>query len=376
MIQALLCLATPALAMWAAERVKLFKLLGPVVLCYALGIIAANLPGVRVDQQVAMQLNEGSVALAIPLLLFSTEVRKWLALGWKLLLAFFLACLSALVAAGVVGWAFRGLTDEWWKVAGMLVGVYVGGTANMSAVGLALGVRTETFVVLSAADVVAGGAWLLVLLTVAQRALGRVLRPFTLEAHHELVEHPGEKLSVWTVRHLPAMVTGFALAVAMVLVSIGVSIGWHGKLELLTVLLVLTSLGIAASFLPRVRRLEGPYELGEYVLLVFCVAVGSLADVRQVAGGSAVLFGFVVAVMLGAIVLHMALCWLFRIDVDTALISSTATIYGPAFIGPVSAALKNRALVGPGLTMGLAGIALGTWLGVGIARALLWLSGG
>jgi len=122
--------------------------------------------------------------------------------------------------------------------------------------------------------------------------------------------------------------------------------------------------------LPQVRGLKGAYELGEYILLIFCVAVGSLADVRQLAGGSAVLFAFVVAVMLTAIVLHMTLCWVFRIDVDTALISSTATIYGPAFIGPVAAALKNRALVGPGLTMGLAGIALGTWLGVATAQVL------
>lgn len=96
---------------------------------------------------------------------------------------------------------------------------------------------------------------------------------------------------------------------------------------------------------------------------------------RQVAGGSAVLFAFVVAVMMTAIVLHMFLCWVFRIDVDTALISSTATIYGPAFIGPVAASLKNRALVGPGLTMGLAGIALGTWLGIATAQLLRALGG-
>ncbi len=375
MIQAVACVVVPALAMWAAERVKLFKLLGPVVLCYAVGIIAANVPGVHVDQKVAMNLNEGSVALAIPLLLFSTELKKWLGLGWKLLLSFALACVSAVVAAGGVAWLFRSQTDEWWKVAGMLVGVYVGGTANMSAVGLALETKTETFVLLSAADVVAGGAWLLVLLTVAQRVLGKVLRPFTLEAHHELVEHPGETLSVWTKKHIPSMVTGFALAVAMVLVSVGLSLGMKGKMDVMVVLLTLTALGILASLLPQVRGLKGPYELGEYILLVFCVAVGSLADVRQVAGGSAVLFAFVVAVMMTAIVLHMFLCWVFRIDVDTALISSTATIYGPAFIGPVAASLKNRALVGPGLTMGLAGIALGTWLGIATAQLLRALGG-
>ena len=49
-LHALFCLATPALAIWAADRFKPAKVLGPVVLAYAAGIILANLPGVHVDE--------------------------------------------------------------------------------------------------------------------------------------------------------------------------------------------------------------------------------------------------------------------------------------------------------------------------------------
>ncbi len=245
----------------------------------------------------------------------------------------------------------------------------------MSAVGLALETKKETFVLLNAADVVAGGAWLLVLLTVAQRLVGKVLRPFLAESHPQPLEHEGQVRSVWTRQHFASMSTGFALAVALALVSVGLSLGLRGKVEAMVVLLALTTGGLLLSISPKVRALTGTYELGEYLLLIFCVAVGTLADVRQLAGGSATLFGFVIFVMLASIALHLFLCWVFRIDVDTALISSTATIYGPAFIGPVAAALKNRALVGPGLTMGLAGIALGTWLGLFTAWGLKWLGG-
>ena len=123
------------------------------------------------------------------------------------------------------------------------------------------------------------------------------------------------------------------------------------------------------------RALEGSFELGEYALLIFCAATGSLADASKVTGTSAVLLAFVFVVMVSAAVIHFALCWAFKIDVDTAIISSTATIFGPPFIGPVAAALKNRALVGPGLTLGLAGIALGTYLGLATAWALKALAG-
>ncbi|MEW5739668.1 MAG: DUF819 family protein [Myxococcota bacterium] len=374
--QVAVCVGFPALAIAAAERNRLAKAVGPVVLCYGAGLVLANLPGLMLEKAVSLSVAEGAVPLAIPLLLFSTDVRKWVGLAKGALVSFGLACLSAVMAAGVVSVAFRARVDEWWQVAGMLVGVYVGGTANMSAIGLALGTRSETFVLLNAADVLCGGVYLLFLLSLAPRLLARFLRPFTQEAHHEAFEHPGEKLSAWTRAHALPMGLSFLLAAAIVGLSVGAAVLLLGKLDPGPVLLGITTLALAASFSSRVRGLQGSFELGEYVLLIFCVAVGSLADVRQLGGGSAVLLLFVAAVLLVASTLHFALCRLFRIDLDTAVISSTAAIFGPPFIGPVAAALKNRALVGPGLTLGLAGLALGTYFGLGTAYALRALFGG
>ena len=386
-LHGLFCLATPALAIWAADRFKPAKVLGPVVLAYAAGIILANLPGVHVDEGFGQGLAGGAVLLAIPLLLFSTEVKKWFALAKSLLLSFAFACFAAVSAAVLVGWYFRSETDEWWKIAGMLVGVYVGGTANMSAVGWTLNVKQETFVVLNTADLIVGGAYLFFLLSVAQRLLARVLPAFKAAAHHEAFEHPGESLSKWTRGHVAPMAKSFGLTLLMVGGSVGLS---YLALQLLksqglpqdkndlhigVLMLALTTLGIAGSLSKTVRSWDGSFELGEYVLLIFCAAMGSLADVSKVSGTSLTLFSFVAIVIVVAAVIHFGLCALFRIDVDTAIISSTATIFGPPFIGPVAAALKNRALVGPGLTLGLAGIALGTYLGLATAYALRALGG-
>jgi uncharacterized membrane protein len=246
----------------------------------------------------------------------------------------------------------------------MLVGVYVGTTANMSAIGLALGARQETFVLLNAADVVAGGAYLLFLVSVGQRAAQLVLPRFSGSAD---VEVPASSAAPVQLR---AMAIAVALAVAIVGLFVGASHVLFSVLEPLFVLLGITSAGIAASVSPRVRRLSGSYEVGEYALLCFCVAVGSLADVRLLCGHSPTLTLFVFAVMTAAIALHLVLAALFRLDADTTLITSTATIFGPAFIGPVAAALKNRRLVAPGLTLGLMGIALGTYLGLATAWVL------
>jgi len=345
------------------------------VLAYGAGIIVANIPGLRLDENFGQSLAGGAVLIAIPLLLFSTEVKKWLSLAKNLLISFALACVAAVAGAAIVAWNFRSATDEWWKIAGMLVGVYVGGTANMSAVGYALEVKQETFVVLNTADLITGGAYLFFLLSVAQRLLSKVLPPFKAEAHHEAFEHPGETLSKWTRGHIAPMAKSFGLTVLMVAASVGLSFLLTRSLHVGVVMLVITTLGIAASLSNTVRNWSGSFELGEYALLIFCAAMGSLADGSKVTGTSLTLFSFVLMVMTLSAVIHFALCALFRIDVDTAIISSTATIFGPPFIGPVAAALKNRALVGPGLTLGLAGIALGTYLGLATAYALRALAG-
>ena len=371
----LFCLITPAIAIWAADRFKPAKVLGPVVLSYAAGIVLANIPGVKLDENFGQSLAGGAVLIAIPLLLYSTEIGKWLSLAKSLLLSFLFACIAAVASASMVGWYFRDATDEWWKIAGMLVGVYVGGTANMSAVGYALDVKQETFVILNTADLITGGAYLFFLLSVAQRLLSKILPAFKAEAHHEAFEHPGQSLSKWTRGHVAPMGKSFALTLLIVGLSVGLTLLVMGKLHVGLLMLAITTLGLGASLSKKVRSWDGSFELGEYVLLIFCAGMGSLADVSKVTGTSLTLFSFVGIVMVLAAAIHFALCALFRIDVDTAIISSTATIFGPPFIGAVAAALKNRALVGPGLTLGLAGIALGTYLGLATAYALRALAG-
>jgi len=366
--QVLVALVFPALANWLAAHFKPARMLGPVVLCYGAGILFGNL-GLPLDNEVSIRLSSAAVPLAIPLLLFSSEVRKWLNLARPLLLSFIIACFSAVVASGLVGWLFRTRTDEWWKIAGMLVGVYVGGTANMSAVGIALDVRKETFLLVSTSDLVTGGVYLLFLLSLGQRLLLKILPPFQPEdGAHEHVELPPG--SGFTRANAAPLAIAFGLTCAIVGASVGLSFLFLGRLDSPFVLVALTTLGIAASLFPKIRTLAGAYDLGEYALFVFCVSVGSMADVSQLAGTSPVIFFFVLAAMCLAIAIHVGISRLARLDADTTIICSTATIFGPAFIGPVASALKNRQLVGPGLTLGLAGISLGTYFGLFTAWAL------
>jgi uncharacterized membrane protein len=141
------------------------------------------------------------------------------------------------------------------------------------------------------------------------------------------------------------------------------------------IVLGVTTFGILLSFAPGVRKTAGAYETGDYLLLVFSGAIGSLATWDKLDKAEPTLFIYLAVVALGTVAIHALLCWLCRIDRDTTIITSVAALYGPPFIGPVASALGNREIVLSGITAGLVGMALANYLGLAVAysvKALLF----
>ena len=371
-VLALVFLGFPALAVYGANRSKVLEWLSPVVLCYLFGIILGNAPGWTPDTELANTVTEVTVLLAIPLLLFSTDFPKWLRTAPKAVLSFGLATVAVMVVAAVTTVILSNQDPETWKMAGMTVGVYTGGTPNMSAIGLALEVTDEKFVLVNGADVILSAVYLLFLMTVAQRVLLKFLPAFQRTVVGSATQGSGlEADPVEAIRTQPRDVAGaIGLSVLVAAVTVAVVSIFDDSLPIAPVILSVTTLGIALSFVPRIRNLAGAYETGQYLLLIFAVAIGTLANIREMAEAFSTVFVFVAIVLGASILLHYLLAALFRIDVDTVLITSTAAVFGPAFVGPIAAVLKNREIVVSGLTTGVVGYAVGNYAGLAIAYLL------
>ncbi len=371
-VLAIVFLAFPALAVFGANRNKVLEWLSPVVLCYLFGIILGNTPGWTPDTDLANTVTEATVLLAIPLLLFSTDFPKWLRVAPKAVLSFGLATLAVMVVAAAATVVMSNQDPETWKMAGMTVGVYTGGTPNMSAIGLALEVTDEKFVLVNGADVLLSAVYLLFLMTIAQRVLLKFLPAFQRSGLEEESHTSGmEADPLLALKTRPRAVAG---AIGLSLLIAGVTVGvvslFDDSLPIAPVILGVTTLGIALSFVPRIRNLAGTYETGQYLLLIFAVAIGTLANIREMADAFSTVFAFVAVVLGAAIFLHYLLAAIFRIDADTVLITSTAAVFGPAFVGPIAAVLKNREIVVSGLTTGVVGYAVGNYAGLAIAYLL------
>ncbi len=375
--QALLIVLLPALALWLDKRVKIVRWLGPVVLCYVFGIALSN-TGWTAHKATVDLIQTATVILAIPLLLFSSDFIAWLKLAPKTILSFLLMIFSAVTSAMLTFYVLGHKLEKYSsEVAGMLVGMYTGGTVNTIAIGTALGVPKAFYIQVTIADIMCGGLWLLVLLSVAQRFCLLFLPAFQQNnpslSTQEVASTEDSITVIPTSQKLQELGLAALLSTLIVGVSAGGSMLIFGKVLDLPVILTLTTLGLAASFLPRIRNLAWSFEAGDYLMLVFCVAIGFEVNfVRMLKNYQTLqlLMLFTACLMFGALLIHFTLAAIFRIDADTTLITSAAGIFGPPFIGPIARALNNRQLVVSGLTMGIAGLAMGTYLGVFLAKFL------
>jgi uncharacterized membrane protein len=288
------------------------------------------------------------------------------------LLAFGLVALSVIISAVVVGWFFKKSIPHSWLLSGMLTGVYIGGTPNMNAIGIALDAGEETFVSLNAAEIVCGGTYLIFLTTVAHRFFGLFLPDFEGDKHSGADEFLPKIKIRWR-----DILKASLLTVMLGAAAVGLTILFTGTMQKPGIIILLISaFSVFASFSPKVRNLSGAYESGEYLLLMFCMAIGMLADIREIFHSGGLLIAFSAIVMLFSVFLHIIFCRIFNIDRDTMIITATAGFYGPPFIGQIAAVMKNRSLVFSGIATGLVGLAIANFIGVAVAQLLhVWFGG-
>ena len=365
----LLCVLFPLFARHGERRGWFPAWLSSIIACYGVGILVSNLRLWPIDNDLLEQVAGGAMLLGLPLLLFAVRLRESLQYAGKMLLAFGLCCLAGLSCTALVGWYLSGTMDDAWKVAGMLVGLYTGGTPNVQAISVALEAPYEYVVLVQAADVLLGGAYLLGLVTFLPAVYAKFYPPSESGAAEE--EEQLTAPSSWEEQ-----VGQLGVALVVTTASVGLVYVTTGAVSNLTALiLLLTTFSLAVSLSSIPERIGNSYPLGEYFILVFSVALGLMADFRALAESGRELLYFSALALTATTVLHLLLCKLFRIDRDTVILSSVAGFYGPVFVVQVAAALRNQRLLAAGIAVSLLGFGLGNYLGIGLAQVVHWLAG-
>lgn len=386
-------LLIPAAVIWLCRKVKFLNKIGPILILYILGVIVGNLP-IMPDGAAGLQsiLSSAIIPIAIPMMLFNLNFRKFSVRKSLLTLICGVVAVSITVILGFL--IFRNhLGPDGYKIGGMLTGVYTGGTVNLAALKQMLDVPNETYILLNSYDMIVSFLYLAFLMAFGIKLFRKILPNTGITATGIAAEKlgKGEKykgepdpyVGIFKRKYLMQILAALGLSLFILVVSFliaGLAGGgfsrplgeiMDGKSFMVVLILSLTTLGILASFVPRVQKLEKSYDAGMYLVYIFSVVVASMADLSNLDfKGGIYMFLFILFVIFASLVIQTLLSKILKIDADTMVISSVALINSPPLVPMMAAAMKNKDAIITGLTVGIVGYAVGNYLGLGIAQLL------
>ena len=374
---ALCFLLLPAAVLWLVQRQAWARRIGTIVLCYAAGLLVGNLGLLPAAAAPVQKLvSEASIALALPLILFTVDMRAWSRIAGKALLSMALAVLSVLVVATALFFSYRALgTPAAYELAGLTVGVYSGGTPNLAAIKTALGVADARYLLFNAFDTVVGALYVLFMMSaaapMARRWLGGAATRRSDDAA-DATEGAGaygeDYAALLNRRGLWQVLQSLGAAAVVVGIAVGLGEALGGATAL--VIALLATLGLLASLWPAVRRLPASYRVGMYLIYAFSFTVASMARLDAVSFTDLGLFAFVAIAVVASLLLHVLLCRVAGVDADTFMVTSVSAICSPAFVPMLARQVRDRSVLASGIATGVIGFAIGTQLGIGFALLL------
>ena len=387
---ALLFLTVPALIIWLCQRVVALDKIGVVTLCFGLGIASSvgldaflnsSADGIA---EVQRSIAEVAIVIALPLLVFSMNVKSALAHAGDALAGMALALFSIVLISIIGAVLFHPMLANIWQIAGMSVGAYTGGGPNMAAIKSAINGDDAVFITMVTYDLLFSAIYLIFVITVGKRLFGLFLRPYqasekgAASSTHDMAHMMSESADGY--RQLLAssrkVETFSALLLSLAVVGVSYLVASVFPQDTMSTIMVvaITTLGLLFSLVPSIRKLTNSYSLGMYFVLVFCFTTGSMIDIDMIMNIDYHLAAYTLFILFGSLLLQALLCKLFKIDTDTFLITSSAAIMSVPFIPVIAGALKNREILLPGLSVAIIGYALGNYLGIFVANFTLWLT--
>ena len=388
------CLPVPIV--WLTRRNKILGAIGAIACCYIVGFVFSTigLSPVDYDKGLTTTIAYVLVALSIPLILFSIDLRAVKKLTKSVIVGYSM-CIVAVIAVAV---AMFFITLKFFpsaNLSAMIVGLYTGGTPNMNAIGASMNADSSVLSAANVSDTVIGGIYFLFLISIGPKVyrflLNRRKKPLESAVATPMTEESAENtatdeensahakddftfgISIKDKKSVLKLLGAFGLAVACLGVGALLEFIIEGTVgeNLLYILLSVSVLGVALSFVKPIREIKGEYTLGMYLILMFSLALSMSIDWSIFLTDILPTLAFFACAQVCTIILHAVLCAICRVDGDTAIITSTAGIYGPPFIAPVAKATGRSDLIAPGVICGAVGLAIGTLLGVGIGQLFL-----
>ena len=379
----LISVFAPLGILWLTYKSAWLRKVGSIIIAYIIGCtlgLTGLIPDTEEMHAVQTTVASVTIPIAIPLLLFSSDLKSWARLAPAFIKSTIFGLLGCAIAI-IIGFLLYGKSNPelFAHVGGMLTGLYTGGNANLASLKMTLGVDNTTYILTSAYSTIMSAVYLFFVIIFGKRLLNLFMPDFkddkTVEDDIVKVENHEEELFLGLFRkdNLKDLGTSLLLTVCIIALGAGIACLFPKDAFQSVFILGISLLSIIASLNKRVRRLKRTFEAGTFFILVFSVAVASQVSLKTLTDVNPDIFLFITVATLGALFFHVLLSAVFRIDTDTTLTTSISLICSPPFAPVMGSALKNKAVIGPGIAVGLFGYAIGTYMGFTLSKLLLFI---
>ena len=376
MLAVILCMI--ALAFWL-QKFKGFRTLGPALIVIILGIILVNLKIVPGYCDVYGAISVSCIPISRSLYLLNVDLKKILKMSKQPLLSIASAVFSVSLVAVLFGVLLGGKINEGWKVAGMFVGTYTGGSANLTAIATGLNASADTIAAANAADYVIGMPTL-ILMFAAPAILKnskkfQKLWPYSFT--DEELEGDGETKELmeaeeWGIKDIAILL---AIATSIVAVSTKLSEFLSADFASAGRILLISTLSIIVSQIPAVRKLKGAMNLGLFFGMMFLAVVGFSVDIRGFLGSALNITLLCFCVIICSILLHLLITRLLKIKYEYVLLGIVGAIADGTTSALVASGAKWKSLISIGLLMGIIGGVCGNYFGIAVAYLVRMIIG-
>ena len=362
----LFSLLFPVLTSKLKSRGFLPPWLHPIILCYGFGLLLSLVLYDETNKGAIEGLMSLSILLAISLHLLHSKLKNLRSYGRNLSLAYFLCIISAGIAAIILAIVFKDKIEDSAALGGMVSGLYSGGNLNLIAVGNSIGASEELILASMYSDILSGTFLILFLISLGPWFYGLFL---SKRQGDQAKDTSAKKDTTKGEKSLKNTLKGLGWALLILLVSVSPflhpSLSESNKTLAVFVLISLLSLLMAQS--KHIHENMATDKSGDYFLLVFCSCLALNVDIKDLFDIAKALLPFFIFLILIVTFIHLVLCRLFKIPRDEAMVAYVAALYGPPFIGQITATIKRQELMSGGIGLAVLGMAIGNIYGIMIA---------
>lgn len=372
----ILCLV--AFAFWV-QRFKVCKMIGPALIVIILGILLVNLKIVPESSEVYGTLSTYCIPISMSLYLMDVDIKSIIKMSKQPLIAIFCAIFSVSLVAFIFGCLFANSIDEGWKVAGMFVGTYTGGSSNLTAIATGLNASASTIAAANAADYVVGMPTL-VLMFLAPTLMKNSKKfqkfwPYSFT--DEELEGDGNQKELmdseeWSIKEIAILL---AISVTVVAVATKLSSFMSADFASAGRILLISTISIIVAQIPAVRQLRGAMNLGLFFGMMYLTIVGFSVNIKGFLTSAATITLFCLCVIAGSLILHVVITRLLKIKYEYVLLGIVGAIADGTTSSLVASGARWKSLVSVGMLMGVIGGVCGNYVGITVAYLIRMITG-